>query len=78
MLMPNTKGKLMYQITIAYDSQPIHWNKNYVDALEAFTDFLAFTDWGFADEYSTVNISTPTGKMYTRIFYREGREVVTK
>ena len=62
----------MYQITIAYDSKPIHWNKNYDDALQAFTD------WGFANEYSTVNLMTPTGKMYTKTFYREGRKVVTK
>lgn len=68
----------MYQITLAYDSQPIHWNKNYEDALQAFTDFLAFTDWGFANEYSTVNIYTPELKCYTKVFYREGRRVVTK
>jgi hypothetical protein len=66
----------MYQITIAYDSKPIHWNKNYDDALEAFSDFLAFTDWGFANEYSTVNLMTPTGKMYTKLFYRNGEVVV--
>lgn len=68
----------MYQITISYDSQPIHWNKNYTDALEAFTDFLSFEDWGFADEYSTVNLLIPSGKLYTKIFYRKDRKVVTK
>ena len=68
----------MYQISVSYDSKPIHFNKNYVDALEAFTDFNKFTDWGWANEYSTVNLQMPTGKMYTRIFYREGRKVVTK
>ena len=68
----------MYQITVSYDSKPIHWNKNYDDALQAFEGFLSFTDWGFANEYSTVNLMTPTGKMYTKIFYREGRKVVTK
>lgn len=68
----------MYQITVAYDSKPIHWNKNYDDALQAFEGFLSFTDWGFANEYSTVNLMTPTGKMYTKVFYREGRKVVTK
>lgn len=68
----------MYQISVSYDSKPIHFNKNYVDALEAFTEFNKFTDWGWANEYSTVNLQMPTGKMYTRIFYREGRKVVTK
>ena len=62
----------MYQITISYDSKPIHWNKNYDDALEAFTAFLSFVDWGWANEYSTVNLMTPTGKMYTKNFYRTG------
>lgn len=68
----------MYQISVSYDSKPIHFNKNYTDALEAFTEFNKFTDWGWANEYSTVNLQMPTGKMYTRIFYREGRKVVTK
>lgn len=67
----------MFQISVSYDSKPIHWNKNYADALEAFTAFLSFEDWGFADEYSTVNLMTNTGKMYTKIFYRDGK-VVTR
>ena len=68
----------MYQISVSYDSKPIHFNQNYEDALEAFSAFLSFTDWGWANEYSTVNLQMPTGKMYTRIFYREGRKVVTR
>lgn len=68
----------MYQITVSYDGKPIHFNQNYADALEAFSAFLSFTDWGWANEYSTVNLNMPTGKMYTRTFYREGRKVVTK
>ena len=69
----------MYKITVTYDEQKTPNNVfQYSDELEAFKNFLSFTDWGFADEYSTVNLSTPTGKMYTKIFYREGRRVVTK
>jgi hypothetical protein len=67
----------MYQITVAYDGQPIHFNKNYTDALEAFTAFLSFVDWGWANEYSTVNLLIPSGKLYTKVFYRGGK-VVTK
>ena len=67
----------MYQISVSYDSKPIHFNKNYADALEAFTEFNKFNDWGWANEYSTVNLMTPTGKMYTKNFYRTGL-VVTK
>jgi hypothetical protein len=63
----------MYQITVAYDGKPIHFNKNYEDALEAFTAFLAFVDWGWANEYSTVNLLIPSGKLYTKNFYRNGK-----
>lgn len=68
----------MYKITLSYDSQPIHWEKEYADELEAHEEFAKFIDWGFAMEYATVNLSVPNGKMYTRTFYREGRRVVTK
>ena len=68
----------MYKITVAYDSQPINWAKEIADELEAHKLFASFTDWGFADEYSTVNLFTPSGKCYTKIFYREGRRVVEK
>jgi hypothetical protein len=67
----------MYKITCAYDEQPAHFTKQYSDELEAHEEFAKFIDWGFADEYSTVNLYTPTGKCYTKIFYREGRKVVT-
>ena len=68
----------MYKITIAYDSNTPHWTKPYNDEMEAWKDFFSFTDWGFANEYSTVNLYTPTGKCYTKVFYRENRKVVTK
>jgi hypothetical protein len=68
-----------YAVTCQYDyEESPHWTKRYDDELEAWQSFFSFTDWGLANEYSTVNISTPTGKMYTKIFYREGRKVVTK
>jgi len=68
----------MYKITLAYDENNPHWSKEYSDEFEAWKDFFAFVDWGFADKYSTVNIYTPALKCYTKIFYREGRRVVTK
>jgi hypothetical protein len=68
----------MYKITVANDSEPIHFVNTYSDEMLAWKDFFAFTDWGFANEYSTVNIYTPEGKCYTKLFYREGRKVVTK
>jgi hypothetical protein len=74
----NERENLMYKITIAYDQSPVHWTKEYSDELEAHTEFSKFVDWGFADEYSTVNLYTPSGKCYTKLFYREGRRVVVK
>ena len=67
-----------YAVTVAYDSNPVHWTGRYDNALEAVTEFNKIVDWGFADEYSTVNLSEPNGKMHTRTFYREGRKVVSK
>jgi hypothetical protein len=69
----------MYKITVTYDSNPVPIGiYSYSDELQAHKEFAKFIDWGFADEYSTVNLSTPTGKMYTKIFYREGRKVVER
>ena len=67
----------MYKITLAYDENKPHWSKEYDNEFEAWKDFFAFVDWGFADKYSTVNIYTPALKCFTKIFYRENREVVT-
>ena len=72
------KGKLMYKITCAYDESPIHWTQEISDELEAHKEFAKYVDWGFADEYATINLYTPSGKCYTKIFYREGRRVVEK
>ncbi len=68
----------MYKITVAYDENSYHYIKEFSDELEAHTEFAKYIDWGFADEYSTVNLYTPSGKCYTKLFYREGRRVVVK
>jgi hypothetical protein len=69
----------MYKITVTYDEATSPYvSMQYSDELQAHTEFAKFVDWGFADEYSTVNLYTPTGKCYTKVFYREGRKVVTK
>ena len=67
----------MYKITVAYDGLKPHYTQQFSDALEAFESFARYTDWGFAMEYSTVNLEMPNGKMYTKTFYRNGK-VVTK
>ena len=65
----------MYKITVANDENPIHWSKEYSDELNAHEEFAKFIDWGFADEYSTINLFTPSGKCYTKIFHRSGKVV---
>jgi hypothetical protein len=77
-LQPTKERNTMHKITLAYDSNAPHWSKEYADELEAWQEFFKFTDWGFADEYATVNMSLPSGKMYTRTFYRRDRAVITK
>ena len=69
----------MYKLTVAYDDeQTIVWDAEIIDEKNAWTQFFSIKDWGFADEYSTVNLYTPSGKCYTKIFYREGRKVVER
>ena len=65
-----------YVITTHYDGN-YHSSYRYSDAIEAVHSFDKCVDWGFANDYSVVNLEMPSGKMYTRIFYREGRRVVT-
>ncbi|NBP00654.1 MAG: hypothetical protein EBU90_11100 [Proteobacteria bacterium] len=69
----------MYKITVTYDeSKTPDYVFQYSDELQAHKEFAKYVDWGFANEYSTVNLFTPSGKCYTKIFYREGRRVVEK
>ena len=69
---------MTYKITVSNDGSPIHWTQTYSDELQAHKEFAKFIDWGFADEYATVNLHTPTGKCYTKIFYRKDRRVVER
>jgi hypothetical protein len=72
-------NEYLYTVTVTYDNVPSpQWIGRYSDALTAVNAFNEIVDWGFADEYSTVNLSEPSGKMHTRVFYREGRRVVNK
>ena len=65
-----------YAITLSYDGKPPHWTKRFKFALEAVRVYDSFTDWGMAENYSTVNLAEPNGKLWTRHLYREGRKVV--
>jgi len=69
-------GYLMYKLTCAYDSNAPHWSAEYESEFGAWENFFLFTDWGMANEYSTVNLYTPAGKCYTKVFYRSGMVAV--
>jgi hypothetical protein len=69
----------MYKIDVTYDSDPkTRMVFEYSDELQAHKEFAKYIDWGFADEYSTVNLFTPSGKCYTKIFYRKDRRVIER
>ena len=65
----------MYKLTVANDENAPHWSQEYSDELNAHEEFAKFIDWGFADEYATINLFTPSGKCYTKIFHRSGKVV---
>jgi hypothetical protein len=67
----------LYAVTCAYDGSAPKWVARFDNALDAVNCYNSFTDWGFADEYSTINLSEPSGKMHTKNFYRTGK-VTTK
>ena len=63
----------LYSVTSTNDSNTSpEWVGRYSDALSAVEVYQTFIDHGFADEYRTVNLSEPSGKMHTKILYRSG------
>lgn len=63
----------LYAVTSTNDnSTSPEWTGRYDNALDAVDVFNKFVDHGMAEEYRTVNLSEPSGKMHTKIFYRNG------
>ncbi len=60
-----------YSITTSYDGELVHTLRVSV-MLEAVDAWNKCVDFGDAKEYATYNLSDPTGKMYTKNFYRNG------
>jgi hypothetical protein len=60
-----------YSITTSYDGVLTNTLRvsDMLDAVDAWTKCV---DFGDAKEYATYNLSDPTGKMYTKTFYRNG------
>ena len=63
----------LYAVTCTYDGKATpEWVGRYSDALSAVEVYQKFIDHGMALEYSTVNLSEPSGKMHTKVLYRSG------
>jgi hypothetical protein len=60
-----------YSLTTSYDGELIN-TLRVSDMLEAVNAWTKCVDFGDAKEYATYNLSDPTGKMYTKTFYRNG------
>jgi hypothetical protein len=71
-------NEYLYSVTCTYDSDTsTTWVGRYSDALSAVESYQKFIDHGLAKEYSTINLSEPSGKMHTKTFYKTGL-VVTR
>ena len=60
-----------YSLTFAYDGE-LYFTLRTADLMEAVNAWNKCVDFGTAKEYATYNLSDPTGKMYTKTFYRNG------
>ena len=64
-----------YSITTSYDGELVN-TLRVNDLLEAVDAWYKCVDYGTAKEYATYNLSDPTGKMYTKTFYTNGKVVI--
>lgn len=63
----------LYAVTATYDGdRSPHWIGRYDNALDAVSEFNKFVDHGLASQFATINLSEPSGKMHTKIFYANG------
>ena len=66
-------NEYLYSVTTTNDSEAKPtWIGRYSDALSAVEVYQRFTDHGMSNEYRTVNLSEPSGKMHTKVLYRNG------
>jgi len=64
-----------YSLTTSYDGELVN-TLRVSDMLEAVDAWTKCVDFGDAKEYATYNLSDPTGKMYTKTFYRNGEVAI--
>lgn len=67
-----TKMEYTYVLTTAYDGE-LFSTLRLSDFLEAHEAWAKCSDHGNAKEYATYNLTDPTGKMFTKNFYSDGR-----
>jgi hypothetical protein len=60
-----------YSLTTSYDGSLVN-TLRVSDLLEVVSAWNKCVDFGDAKEYATYNLSDPTGKMYSKTFYRNG------
>ena len=61
-----------YVLTTSYDGE-LFATHRISDFMEAHEAWAKCVDYGNAKEYATYNLTDPTGKMYTKNFYSDGR-----
>jgi hypothetical protein len=60
-----------YMLTIARDGEsPARSIYFYGDAIDAANGYEAYTDWGFAKEFLTVELYEPTGRVHNKVLRR--------
>jgi hypothetical protein len=60
-----------YMLTIARDGEsPARSIYFYGDAIDAANGYAAYTDWGFAKDFLTIELYEPTGKVHTKVLRR--------
>jgi hypothetical protein len=64
-----------YSLTTSYDGELVN-TLRVSDMMEAVDAWTKCVDYGNAKDYATYNLSDPTGKMYTKTFYRNGEVTI--
>jgi hypothetical protein len=60
-----------YMLTIARDGEsPVRSIYFYDNAIDAATGYAAYTDWGFAKDFLTVELYEPTGRVHSKTLRR--------
>jgi hypothetical protein len=61
----------LYSLTTSYDGSLVNTLRS-ADLLEIVDAWNKCVDHGDANEHATYNLSDPSGKMFTKIFFRNG------